>query len=74
MVSKQNKTTEVLKHLQTYGTITSMEAIKLYGATRLSAIIFCLRKKGYDIRTFDVTGKDRYGTTVTYAKYTLFNN
>lgn len=42
---------EVLKHLQINRTITSMEAINLYGATRLSAIIFNLRKKGYNIKT-----------------------
>lgn len=33
-----NKTKEVLKHLKNKGSITSWEAIQLYGATRLSAI------------------------------------
>ena len=36
----------ILWHLKTYGTITSYEAIKEYGATRLSAIIFNHRKAG----------------------------
>ena len=36
----------VLWHLKTYGSITSYEAIKEYGATRLSAIIFNHRKEG----------------------------
>ena len=39
---KFNKTEKVLEHLKEYGTITSLEAIDLYGATRLSAIIFNL--------------------------------
>lgn len=68
-----NKTNEVLKHLQTHGSITSMEAINLFGATRLSAIIFNLRKKGYNITSVDKTTKDRYGHTVPYAEYRLNN-
>lgn len=66
-----NKTNEVLRHLQTHGSITSMEAINLFGATRLSAIIFNLRKKGYNITSIDKTTKDRYGHTVPYAEYRL---
>lgn len=71
MASATNKTKEVLKHLQTYGTITSIEAINLFGATRLSAIIFNLRKKGYNIISVDKITKDRYGHTVPYSEYTL---
>ena len=35
-----NKTKAVMLHLQEKGSITSWEAIKEYGATRLSAIIY----------------------------------
>lgn len=66
-----NKTNEVLKHLQTYGSITSIEAINLFGATRLSAIIFNLRKRGYNIISVSKKTKDRYGHVVPYAEYTL---
>ena len=62
---------EVLKHLNEKGSITSMEAFQLFGATRLSAIIFDLRKLGYPIETYDVVGKTRYGDTCVYAKYVL---
>lgn len=41
----------VYNHLKNIGTITSMEAIKLYGITRLSDKIFILRKKGVNITT-----------------------
>jgi hypothetical protein len=68
---KITKTSMVLDHLKKHGTITSMEAIENYGATRLSAIIFNLRKKGYDIGTIDVHSKDRYGNSVVYGKYVL---
>lgn len=68
---KTNKTTEVLKHLQTYGCITSMEAIENYKATRLSDIIFRLRKRGVKIQTIDIPFVDMYGTKSTYGKYVL---
>lgn len=40
----KTKVTRVLEHLQKYGSITSWEAINLYSAIRLSAIIYNLRK------------------------------
>lgn len=66
-----NKTTEVLKHLKEHGSITSLEAINLYGATRLSAIIFNLKKKGYDIMTAKGSCIDKYGHKCSFAKYIL---
>lgn len=70
-VTKVNKTTKVLEHLKKYGHITSLEAISLYSATRLSAIIYNLRKKGYDIETNDIDFTDRFGTKSHYGKYVL---
>lgn len=64
-----NKTNEVIKHLQEKGNITSMEAIKLYGATRLSAIIFNLRKRGYVITNKQEVDTDRYGNECRYVRY-----
>ena len=63
-----SKTEKVLKHLQENGSITSWEAIEKYGATRISDIIYRLRKK-YDIATEDYEFTDRYGNKSTYAKY-----
>ena len=56
-----NKSRAVEEHLKKHGSITSWEAIQKYRATRLSAIIFNLRKK-YDIDTLMMDGEDsRYG-------------
>ena len=60
----------ILWHLKTYGNITSYEAIKEYGATRLSAIIFNHRKDGYDIESLPLVKKTRFGRNTTIAKYT----
>ncbi len=60
----------VLKHLQMYGKITSMEAFRLYGITRLSSIIFKLRtKQGLNIETNNKIAKNRYGNRCAFAEY-----
>ncbi|MBR4377320.1 MAG: helix-turn-helix domain-containing protein [Bacilli bacterium] len=66
-----NKHQLVKEHLIKHGSITSWEAIQKYGATRLSAIIFNLRKHGYDIDTIMREESDRYGNTCQYANYVL---
>jgi len=66
-----NKTIAVLNHLRENGSITSMEAIERFGATRLSSIIFNLRHRGYEIETVTKGTVDRYGHAVNYAKYVL---
>lgn len=68
---KMTQEKAVKQHLLIYGSITSWEAIERYGATRLSAIIYDLRKEGLDIETTDLTVKNRYGNTTTVAKYML---
>lgn len=66
-----NKTKAVLQWLQTGAGISSMEAIQGFGATRLSAIIFNLRKRGYNIETVRCEGTDRFGNKMTFARYYL---
>jgi len=66
----KNQTDDVLWHLQNKGTITTWEAIHNYGATRLSAIIFNLRHRGYTIHSVPLKLKNRYGKPTTIAKYT----
>lgn len=59
-------------HLEENGSITSWEAIREYGATRLSAIIFNLRHKyNLDIENEWVEFTDRYGSKARYVKYNL---
>lgn len=71
IMEQRSKTNDVLTHLKEKGSITSMEAINLYGATRLSAIIFNLRKLGLNIESVNECGIDRYGRTCNYARYFL---
>lgn len=70
-MSSMNKTKAVLQWLQTGAGISSMEATKNFGATRLSVIIFNLRKRGYNIETVRCEGTDRFGNKMTFARYYL---
>lgn len=66
-----NKTIAVKNHLIEHNSITSLEAFGKYGATRLSAIIFNLRKEGWVIDTEITQSIDRYNHPVRYATYKL---
>lgn len=71
-MTNKTQTSDILKYLQTHKRgITSLEAINRFGATRLSDIIFRLRKKGYNIVTENNLVKNRYGRQVLVSTYKL---
>jgi hypothetical protein len=61
----------VLRHLNDYGSITSALAMEEYGIYRLASRISDLKKLGFPIEREMVTGKNRYGESVSFAKYSL---
>ena len=61
----------VLEWMREHDGITSWEAFAELGVTRLSAAIYNLRKRGLEIETQTLKTKNRYGSTVAYAKYVL---
>ena len=63
----------ILRHLNDYGSITSLEAMTEYGIMRLASRINDLHKLGYPIVCETETGKNRYGETTRYARYRLVN-
>lgn len=63
--------TRILRHLREHGTITSWEAIKEYGCTRLSHYIYLLKKDGYQITVTDELFTNRYGEKSRFARYKL---
>lgn len=64
----------VLHHLQHYGALTPLTALKYYGLYRLGAVIHKLRRKGHLITTETMVGKCKYtGHNIFYAKYKLVN-
>lgn len=70
---RQNtKHQQVKRHLLEKGWIDSWTAIELFGATRLSAIIFNLRKEGYDIVSVPQSSYDRNQELCNYTTYKYF--
>ena len=64
------QTTRVLNYMQQYGSITSLEAFRDLGITRLSAVIFDLRKD-YNIDSKTEKSKNSYGENTSYSRYYL---
>lgn len=70
-MAKRTQADRVLAYIRTFGSITTLEAFRDLGITRLSARIFELRARGLEIDSTNVTSKNRYGENCTYAKYYL---
>lgn len=71
MKKRETHYDRILKHLRDYGNITSWQGFTEYGMTRMSAIIYLLRKDGYNIESQTICAKNRYGNPVHFAKYVL---
>lgn len=65
------QTEKILRHLKKFGSITPLEAMEEYGIMRLGARIWDLKKAGYEIRSQDVKGRNRFGEPTRFARYSL---
>lgn len=61
----------ILRHLEKYGSITSWEAIKEYGCTRLSQYIYLLRNEGYLVIDSWEKATNRFGEPVHFKVYVI---
>ena len=61
----------ILRHLEDYGSITSLEAVNEYGIMRLASRINDLKKDGYPIVKKMERGKNRYEEPTSYARYSI---
>lgn len=62
----------VLRYLHDFGSITSLDAIREFGNTRLSATIFELRHRyNIPIKSQREFGRNRYGEKTDYVRYIL---
>jgi len=60
----------VLNYMRQYGSITTLEAFKDLGITRLAGVIFELRKD-YNIVSKTEESRNRYGEKTSYSRYYL---
>lgn len=69
MKTTQNE--RVLRHLQEFGEITPIDALKDYGIMRLASRIADLKKDGHHITKSFKKHVNRFGETTHYASYKL---
>jgi hypothetical protein len=63
------QTERILKYIDDFGSITSLEAMKDLGVMRLASRINDLRQSGINIITETEKGVNRYGEPTHYARY-----
>lgn len=68
-MAKLTQCERIIRHLEDFGSITSLEAVNEYGIMRLASRINDLKGMGYAILSERVTGKNRYNETTSYSVY-----
>ena len=61
----------ILQYIKEFGSITPMQAFADLGITKLATRISEMRKDGMTFKIEMVSVKNRYGKSVTYAKYSF---
>lgn len=59
----------ILQYMDDFGSITPMEAFIDLGITKLATRVSEMIRDGYDITKKREKSKNRYGTKVTYMRY-----
>lgn len=62
---------KIIDYIKRYGSITTWDAFRDLGITRLSGRIHDLTQKGYDFNRESITTKNRDGESVTFTKYSF---
>ena len=68
---KTTQCDKILRHLKTFGSISSLEAITEYGILRLASRIHDLKRQGYNIVSESRTSKNRFDERVSFKVYKL---
>ena len=61
----------ILQYIEEFGSITPMQAFSDLGITKLATRISEMRKDGWEFKIETVTVRNRYGKSVSYAKYSF---
>ena len=64
---------KIVDYIREFGSITTMEAFTDLGITRLASRIHDLQRMGFAIDREIVKGKNRYGESIHYMKYSFKN-
>ena len=61
----------ILQYIEDFGSITPMQAFSDLGITKLATRISEMRKDGMEFKIEMVNSKNRYGHSVSFAKYSF---
>lgn len=61
----------IIKYIEETGSITQLDALREFGCMRLASRISDLKKAGFPIVTEMEKSKNRYGESISYARYRL---
>lgn len=70
-MARQSQREQILQYLKNGNSITQMEAIEMFGCTRLAARINEIRDAGYPIKSKMISSKNRYGVPISYCQYSI---
>lgn len=65
------QTERILRYINDFGSITSLQAMQDLGVMRLASRITDLKQAGYEIDSEYVHSKNRYGEPMKYKRYYL---
>ena len=61
----------IIDYINEFGSITTLDAFNDLGCTRLASRINDLKKQGYKFNKKSEKGKNRFGETTHYIRYSL---
>ena len=68
---KMTQAQQVVKFMQENGSISTLEAFREFGITRLASRIYELRRAGLEITSETEKSRNRYGEPVHFARYRI---
>ena len=68
-MGKVKQTEKVLRYIEEFGSITSLQAMTDLGVMRLASRITDLKQSGYDIQSRFIYGENRYGEPIKFKEY-----
>ena len=61
----------IVEYMERHGSITQIDALREFGCMRLASRISDIKRQGVSIKRTMETSKNRYGESVSYARYSL---
>ena len=68
---KASQCDRILAYIRDNGSITQLDALREFGCMRLASRMSDLKRRGYSVKSKMETSKNKYGDSVSYARYTI---